>query len=58
MVFARKIVQGKTKVNEEDSRDFKIMASGATVLVRMVAFLVILIGLAFLFLGNALFPVN
>lgn len=52
--FAKRIVRGKTKLNPEDEREMHLLTSGAVIAVKLAGGVVVVLGLAFLAMGNAM----
>ena len=52
--FAKRIVRGKTKLNPEDEREMRLLTSGAVIAVKLAGGVVVVLGLAFLAMGNVM----
>lgn len=50
--FARRIVNGKTKLEPKDEKEMKLLTSGAVIAVKMSGMVILAIGLVFLAMGN------
>lgn len=47
---ARRIVMGKTKLEEEDKEEMELLASGIVIAIRIVGIVVVVLGFLFLML--------
>lgn len=50
--FAKRIVQGKTKCDPNDEKEWQMLTAGAVIAVKLAGGVVLAIGLVFLAIGN------
>lgn len=49
--FARRIVRGKTKLDQKDEEEMRLLTAGAVIAVRLAGLVVAAVGIVFLVLG-------
>ena len=50
--FAKRIVMAKTKLDDEDREEFGMLVSGAVIAVKIAGFVVAMLGIIFLMIGQ------
>lgn len=51
-IFAKRIVMAKTKLDDEDQEEFGMLVSGAVIAVKIAGFVVAMLGIIFLMIGQ------